>query len=167
MRQFAIASFIEPPTAGDFLFVDDSFGVISSQFRSRRFQFINLAAGACLVPIDASGIQKQRSGNLLALGIQHDRRDQTLDASVKSDYPRNLLPFGKRCFLDLHDHIQYGAARAIWLDQFAQGGSHRDAFLEPLEDTGRKGDGDGLFAPLPAALLIGEAAPWSLSKESR
>src|SRR5258708_5055768 len=58
VREFAVARFVHPPASADLLIIDSSLGVILRELCSRRFQFINLAAGTRLVPIEATGVDE-------------------------------------------------------------------------------------------------------------
>src|SRR6266571_5212201 len=46
------------------------------------------------------------------------------------------------------------SSTATRLDEFAQGGSHRQPFLEPLNHTGRKREEDGVLPPLPLSCFV-------------
>ncbi len=58
VSEFAISGLIQPPASADLLLVGASFGIILRERRAFRFQFINLAASARLVPIEATGVDE-------------------------------------------------------------------------------------------------------------
>jgi hypothetical protein len=163
MAEFPVACFIELPTAADFLCVESSPGIILPKPGCCRVQFVDLPARACLVPIEATRVHEQRARHLHRLvgfrriPAHHYGSEKTMNSPIEPKHAFCRFPLGQLCCLHLHDDIEDSNAAAIGFDQFAQRGSHWNAFREASHHALGEGDLDCLSAPLPRARVMGES----------
>src|SRR6266849_11126093 len=119
MRQFPVACLIETPAARNFPLIGPSPGIVGGQLLSLRFQFIDLAARACLMPIDAPSGEEKRSAHLPTFTIKDHRCNQAMHPPIKAEHAFHRAPTGKRSFGHLHDEVKYRDPAPVWARVFS------------------------------------------------
>ncbi|HEV8190585.1 MAG TPA: hypothetical protein VGP82_03750 [Ktedonobacterales bacterium] len=76
-------------------------------------QFVNLAAGARLAPIETARIEKERTPDLLFMGVNGRRRQQGMHAPIRTYHALNGFPSHRLRPWDSDRQIKDGAPLAV------------------------------------------------------
>src|SRR5262249_27502950 len=127
-------------------------------------EVVDLAAGACLATIEATGVQEEGTAHLLAVPSNiadgHCRGgDQGMHAPIHAEHPLDVSPSWQQVHRwDGERQIEDGGARAAGRYHLAQHrGEQRGSCSQPREQALRQRDDRLAGAPGPVPLRIGAA----------